>query len=358
MPHNSTRYFTCFRVQPESFSDGIHLPPARGRTGFTLIELLVVIAIIAILIALLLPAVQQAREAARRTQCRNHLKQIGLALHNYHDTVRAFPLAAPVGSRPNWRVFLLPYLDQAPLYQSLNIDGTGFYAHSPPGPPPGFPGNEMLRNQKIPTYECPSSVNHSFLNASGNSHLSMTVHYVGISGALPDPIQRANVCTGSAVPLVSGAQSCNSGLLVPFESKRIRDCTDGTSNTIIVAEQSGRVNNEDRSSNPLGAWHGIPNLNQADWNAGTPLPLTESVGFPYPSGITTVRYAPNAFRISGAPGAANSQLSFNTVLNSQHTGGIHVLLADGSVRFLQDNIDFPTLTQLCVRDDGLVIGEF
>jgi len=321
-----------------------------------LIELLVVIAIIAILIALLLPAVQQAREAARRTQCRNHMKQFGLALHNYHDTLNVFPMAVGEHGRPNWRVFILPYLDQAPLYNTLAINGAGFYSHSPApdaNGQAGFSGNTVLRNLVIPVYNCPSSVNANFANASTLSYNSMTVHYVGVSGATPDPAGRVNVCTGDFNN--SSASSCRNGLLPPFESKRIRDCTDGTSNTAILAEQSGRVNNRDISCNPLGAWHGVAN---APWAATTPLPFTASQGGTYPSGITTVRYSPNAFKVSGAPSQAATQFSFNTVINSEHVGGVHVLMADGAVRFISDNLNFTVLTQLCVCDDGQVIGEY
>ena len=102
----------------------------RRKRGFTLIELLVVIAIIAILIALLLPAVQQAREAARRSQCKNNMKQIGLALHNYHDVFTTFPIGGLKNSRgPNWRVGLLPYMDQAPAYNQVSF-ASSFWAHS------------------------------------------------------------------------------------------------------------------------------------------------------------------------------------------------------------------------------------
>jgi len=329
----------------------------RKRCAFTLIELLVVIAIIAVLMALLLPAVQQAREAARRTQCKNNLKQLGLALHGYHDSLRVFPLAAGEHSKPNWRVFLLPYLDQAPLYHQLAINGEGFYAHVPAGPPRGYSGNDALRGLKLDVYTCPSSLNESFTNVSGYSYEGMTIHYIGISGATPDPAGRSSVCTGDY--LGSSSSSCNTGLLVPFESKQIRDCTDGVSNTIIVAEQSGRVNNVDRSANALGGWHGVANHpGTANWNARTPLPFTASVGTVYPAGMTTVRYSPNVYRTSGAPTQASSAFSFNTVLNSMHSGGIHILMADGSVRFLSDNVNFDTLCQLSVRDDGKVLGEF
>tara|TARA_R110002095_G_scaffold99188_5_gene87251 strand:+ start:1082 stop:2152 length:1071 start_codon:yes stop_codon:yes gene_type:complete len=332
--------------------------PTPRPHGFTLIELLVVIAIIAILIALLLPAVQQAREAARRSACKNNMKQIGLALHNYHDAMRVYPMAVGAHGKPNWRIFLLPYLDQAPLYNLLDTNGGGFYSHSPAPPsgatsPAGFSGNTALRDLVLNVYNCPSSVNANFANASGLSYQSMTVHYVGISGSTPDPAGRANVCTGDYNN--STSNYCKNGLMLAFESSRIRDCTDGTSNTIIVAEQSGRVNGLDKSANALGAFHGIAN---SPWNAGTTFPFTATAPGTYPSGITTVRYPPNAYRGSSPPTPAASNYSFNTVLNSMHVGGIHVLLADGAVRFVSDNVDFTTLTQLSSKDDGKVIGEF
>jgi len=120
----------------------------RKQRGFTLIELLVVIAIIAILIALLLPAVQQAREAARRTQCRNNMKQLGLALHNYHDAFTTFPIGTQWSDDPNWRIGILPYLDQAPLYNSLNLS-SGFMAHN------GMGSNDILYDVELNAYVCP-----------------------------------------------------------------------------------------------------------------------------------------------------------------------------------------------------------
>lgn len=329
----------------------------RARKGFTLIELLVVIAIIAVLIALLLPAVQQAREAARRSQCKNNMKQLGLAMHNYHDTLTVFPMGVLIGDRPNWRVFLLPYLDQAPVYNQLSLNGGGFYAHSPAGPPWGYSGNAALRGLMLPVYACPSSTNASFTNSTGYSRDGMTIHYAGISGATPDPAGRTTVCTGDV--LCSASSSCKNGMIVPFASKRSRDCTDGMSNTLLVGEQSGWTNKGDRSANGLGGWFSVGNHpGLATWGDGTPLPLATSLTSNYPGGITTVRYPPNAYKLTGAPTPGNSYFSFNTILTSQHVGGIHGLLADGSVRFISDNINFQTLAQLCVRDDGMVIGEY
>lgn len=330
-----------------------------SRRGFTLIELLVVIAIIAILIALLLPAVQQAREAARRSTCKNNMKQIGLALHNYHDASTTFPLANSWNGKPNWRIALLPYLDQAPLYNQLGTSGGSFWAHA------GFAGNTVLYSVTLPVYICPSSrfgarnpTDLTLSDDSSGTQVSMVVDYVGISGATPDPAGRTTTCSPDGV-MCSGGNMCNSGMLVPFQSLKVRDCTDGTSNTIIVAEQSGEVNGAERSANSLGPWGGMANVSGPTvWGAGTPLSSLPTGNCWYPGGITSVRYSPNAFRLSGAPGFANSAFSGNTVLNSFHTGGIHALLADGSVRFISDNMSFTTLSQLCVRDDGQVVGEF
>ncbi|QGQ22027.1 DUF1559 domain-containing protein [Gimesia benthica] len=220
----------------------------QSRRGFTLIELLVVIAIIAILIALLLPAVQQAREAARRSTCKNNMKQIGLALHNYHDAFNSFPIGAQFQrSGANWRVGILPYIDQAPAYNLVNFSGS-FWAHSSLQP--------VFRTLRVPIYVCPSSP-HGMVNAEvALANESMVMDYVGIAGATPDPASRTTVCTGD---VIGGGAYCNNGLLAIYFSKRMRDCTDGTSNTIVIGEQSGNVNGREESANPLGGWHGWVN---------------------------------------------------------------------------------------------------
>tara|TARA_R110002111_G_scaffold108086_1_gene166750 strand:- start:50281 stop:51255 length:975 start_codon:yes stop_codon:yes gene_type:complete len=318
-----------------------------NRRGFTLIELLVVIAIIAILIALLLPAVQQAREAARRSQCKNNLKQIGLAMHNYLDAFTTFPIGGLKNSRgPNWRVGLLPYFDQAPAYNQVSF-GSSFWAHSSL--------QAVFKTLRVPGYVCPSSPHGPVNPDIPLAYDSMVHDYVGITGATPDPAGRVSVCTASNI--VSGGTYCNNGMLTVYFARRMRDCLDGSSNTILVAEQSGNVGGLENSANPLGGWHGWVNNSGEQMDAETVLTSLGAVNG-YLGGMTTVRYPPNAYWQSGAPSSASSEYEVNTVLNSFHVGGIHVLLTDGAVRFISDNINMDTLRQLSVRDDGQVIGEF
>jgi prepilin-type N-terminal cleavage/methylation domain-containing protein len=308
-----------------------------ARKGFTLIELLVVIAIIAVLIALLLPAVQQAREAARRSSCRSSLKQVGLALHNYEGTSRCFPIGMQSGvSRPNWRVPILPFLDQVPLYKQLDLGqsflGTALAAR-----------NLVLSQMKFPIYTCPSSIlNHNPTDAN-NTAGTMTPDYVGIMGAWPDPAGRTTVGSASNY----GGIYASNGMLVGNEVKLLRDCVDGTSNTIIVAEQSALIAGADIRSRYYGGFTGISfsgrisdtNPNGADsWSTGS----------------TCVQYSINS-RTTAA--GSDNTYDANTVLNSYHTGGIHGLFTDGSAKFLNDKIDFTNLRRICVWDDRQPVGE-
>ena len=322
---------------------------ARSSRGFTLIELLVVIAIIAILIALLLPAVQQAREAARRSQCQNNLKQIGLALHNYHDVYRTFPMGADTRTNWNWRV--LPYLDQMNAYNVTSLGGS-FFAHTAPC----FSGNTHFRDLVVPTNICPSS---PFGPQASEAHMGhhdcgMAHDYVGITGATPDPATRAERCTFQVMGWGAGIY-CDNGLLLGFVCKKFKDCTDGASNIMIVGEQSGQVaGGIEISANALGAWHGWANGNFDTTDLPSVGGGSGGSSGTYTAGLTTIRDAPNSFWNSGS----RSQYSSNTVINSFHEGGIQVVLADGSVRFISENINFTTLTRLAVRDDGNVLGEF
>eukprot|EP00475_Leptophrys_vorax_P003448 TRINITY_DN12047_c0_g1_i1.p1 TRINITY_DN12047_c0_g1~~TRINITY_DN12047_c0_g1_i1.p1 ORF type:complete len:244 (-),score=19.27 TRINITY_DN12047_c0_g1_i1:451-1107(-) len=200
-------------------TDVISRRPARSR-GFTLIELLVVIAIIAVLIALLLPAVQQAREAARRTQCKNNLKQFALALHNYHDTFTLFPRAVNGsiydGQGDGWRSYsaqamMLPYIDQAPLYNQINFSANACCDNG------GGPANNdaVMGKIKIGAFVCPSSE---------------------VPGNITAPNSYA-VCNGSNTGFDADQnQGQQNGMFNRYQLVRMGDCTDGTSNTIFASE--------------------------------------------------------------------------------------------------------------------------
>lgn len=313
----------------------------RTRRGFTLIELLVVIAIIAILIALLLPAVQQAREAARRSTCKNNMKQLGLAIHNYHDVFNSFPIGAQNGiRRPNWRIGIFPYIDQAPAYNKLDFSGN-FYGNF-------SSTNTFLSDFQIPVYRCPSSAlppTVLSIHPNGSRGTGMAIDYVGIAGASTDPGGQSGVCS----PVMSRAGIwCENGLLAANVSFKIRDCTDGTSNTLIIAEQSGTNGTADSRSMWYGAYQGVRLGGRSpSWTAGDDV---------WGAGITTIR---DGYGINpSSQGAGGDNLEGNTHLTSFHVGGVHALLADGAVRFISENIDFTTLKELAAKDDGQVVGEF
>ena len=318
--------------------------------GFTLIELLVVIAIIAILIALLLPAVQQAREAARRTQCKNNLKQIGLALHNYHDVHLVFPPGATsckpcsayqVDGRTGHSLYadILPYLDQAPLYNRLNwvIPGYAYYT------PSQDINHENGVRTKIPAYICPSSTTRTLFvyGSSGPSAMftQETTHYVGISGS-------------ARTEALGGRSYCSSGGAFFKNSKRgLRDCLDGASNCMVVGDYSGRAKGangvkQDESS-------AMNTINPVPWYGFYETDVASAQTF---HAYKTVAYAPNLYWWSGASviSTALNQQS----LKSEHTGGIQVLMGDGAVRFLSENIHLNTYFNLADIGDGQTVGEF
>ena len=329
------------------------MPRKRNRflRGFTLIELLVVIAIIAILIALLLPAVQQAREAARRSQCKNNLKQIGLALHNYHDVYGMFPMGSSRqrGWGVSWYVGILPFQEAGNLFKRFTFQGTS------PGWTHQTVNRNIVRNLTIPWMLCPSSPLPETADA-GNAPGTTMPHYVGISGATDGNghvAQRqwrcCNCCGGgSANGLISG-----DGMLVQNSAKRFRDCTDGSSNTIIVSESAdfakqGQTNRRVDPGKPHGWLMGTSHGSQIEGRRSSRVER--------PFNLTTLRYPPN-FRTYGAPGVWENHGSNNPLL-SAHTGGVHALLTDGHVVFISENINMLILRRLCSRDDGQVIGEF
>lgn len=332
---------------------------ALRRSGFTLIELLVVIAIIAVLIALLLPAVQQAREAARRSQCKNNLKQIGLALHNYHETIDAFPPGAIAGFTANsggtadtdrwsgginWRVMILPYLDQAPLYNKLNFNGSWFSGYASRT---ANNSNAVLIGLTMPAYLCPSSSVDPFINTASpqydNPGRLLAIHYTGIAGATPDPAGAAGRCNPGNYGIV-----CANGPMRPSQITRMRDFVDGSSNTIMVSEQSGLVGANAISANYGGGWNGVSQT--------YPASAMSNLSTYFYAGITTVRFGPNTKTTTAT--ASDHPYMTNTILNSFHVGGIHALMGDGSVRFVSDNVNLNTLLAACSMNDGVVLGEF
>lgn len=288
--------------------------PAR-RMAFTLVELLLVIAIISILVALLLPAVQQAREAARRTQCKNNLAQYCLALHNYQHSFTMLPpgvvnTTGPIsnsesGYHMSWQVQLLPWLDQYPLYQQLDFD-FGAYA----------PENNLVRTTSFPTAWCPSSP----------PFITPPVF----------PISAYAGCTGgSDVP----TDTDNDGLLFLNSSTADPEIRDGASNTLLVGERR-------RGDIPIQPDPG--------WMSGTAATL-RNTGIP----INQIE----AFwdlEVAAVPPAADAPPPGLTTggFSSHHTGGSQFALADGSVRFLSENITFSLYQNLGRRDDGQLYEEF
>jgi prepilin-type N-terminal cleavage/methylation domain-containing protein len=271
------------------------------KRGFTLIELLVVIAIIAILIALLLPAVQQAREAARRTQCRNNLKQIGLAFHNYHDTANALPpghtLAAGLGDLITWPISILPHIDQAPLFNKVDFSINGAMG--------GCGTNASIMQMALPAYLCPSDRDvPPILTCFARTNYVTTT---GV-GVLKKEVPATHIL----------------GSFYQQSRVRFRDYIDGTSNTIGASEVIKLPGNDFRGMwiYPEGAHY------QHDFNPN--------------SGIDEIRtaYCDNSDPAAPCTGVYpdHSTRAWRTAARSRHTGGVHTLVMDGTVRFVSNNI--------------------
>jgi prepilin-type N-terminal cleavage/methylation domain-containing protein len=318
------------------------------RRAFTLIELLVVIAIIAVLVALLLPAVQQAREAARRSQCKNNLKQLGLAIHNYHEAFSCFPSGGWYVGRisPGWRVSIMPYIESTTLYNRLNFSGASFTA-------PFDNQNVILQNAVVPVLICPSTpcrkIGVSGTEGGGwNGGNPMQADYVGISGAYPDPAGRTSVVSQSNY---DGGYYGANGILSPQLKTTFASVSDGTSATLLLGEISdftgvGNAQTDIRS-NYYGAWSGFCCGSFGNPWTGSP----DS----WSTGTTTVRYSPN---IQSFPAGAVHTWEANLPLRSAHSGGAHVVLSDGAVRYVSNSIDNNTLRALASMNDNIVTGEY
>jgi len=301
----------------------------RSNRGFTLIELLVVIAIIGVLVALLLPAVQQAREAARRSQCKNNLKQIGLAIHNYADVHGTFPIGSSqfdnrgsfIGNRGfmGWSVALLPFVEQAALYQLWD-----------PGADSSSSGtNAQVRIRSIPVYNCPSDPNIGRLvnpvtGTPNSERVYATSSYRGVSGRSSNGLYFDDAWhfdEGQFLTLSRNDKGALTAIGYGISPTRLRDITDGTSNTLMVGEGQtlttlgrGTFWAHTYSSYALGSI---------------------TVGEPVPSfGITDYQACADAANTMGY--LDNSCKRF---FGSQHIGGVQFSLCDGSVKFVSRNVD-------------------
>jgi len=312
------------------------LRQARRYTAFTLIELLVVIAIIAVLVALLLPAVQQAREAARRSQCKNNLKQLGLALHSYHEVFNFFiDLRGGPNDGANRNgdevgfVQMLPYIDQAPMYNLLPKQGM---------PNVCWDSSFLPWKTQIGTFMCPSAP------------------VPGTWTGAPVMLKCYKLCVGTTIQdNYAGVTNGLFGFSFAGGHKGLRDITDGSSNTIAMAETAvGPAPGSTRTvlgqvvygvagieTNPLlcratasGSVY-LGGNNISSWGQGTLWPF----GHPGWSAVTTV-LPPNSASCTGGPFGDNMSNSWGIFTpNSWHTGGAQVLMADGSVRLISENIN-------------------
>lgn len=306
---------------------------ARSK-GFTLIELLVVIAIIAVLIALLLPAVQQAREAARRTQCKNNLKNIGLALHNYHDSNMVFPYAWGANEEL-WSAMILPQLDQSGLYNTLQWIYPGA----------NQPVNMAACAQVMTVFRCPSMaqpVHEDYNGIVGRVPTSYRV--VSDSLAASDDASTRPAPYNTAIYLSLEQYPLN-GIMFGCSNTGIRDILDGTSNTLMVGESYTDIDYV-KDSQGMDYWTCFaPQIDNWKPGAKTGTEYSEAAG------STVVRI--NS-RLNPAVNGVLMEMSFG----SYHVGGAHFGMADGSVRFLSENIDLLLYQSLATIKGGEPVGEF
>ena len=327
---------------------------AATRAGFTLIELLVVIAIIAILIALLLPAVQQAREAARRTACRNNMKQIGLGLHNFESAYGFLPSAGQAkrgGTGPNagqnvfftedgdleslgdashsFQIYILPYIDQANVYELINID----YRYDFPVGSTEAPTNSPAAQTVIPTYLCPSTPRGSEEDIEGFGFTDYSAPVTvrpGLSGIAGQPRYKC--------------------ALNGDTDRRLARITDGTSNTVAVAEDAGRADVQ------TGGFMIVKTEMMDD---GTPVDRRSWAWADPDNAFNVDRLVNNNKTPKGGPPDCRWDVvncGPNEETFSFHPGGAHVTLCDGSVQFVSENIDARVFTAIMSPDGGETEG--
>jgi prepilin-type N-terminal cleavage/methylation domain-containing protein/prepilin-type processing-associated H-X9-DG protein len=376
----------------------------RGRAGFTLIELLVVIAIIAVLISLLLPAVQSAREAARRAQCVNNLKQIGLAMHNYHTGMGVFPMGSSIAPQNNspglaqsiWSAWsaqslMLGFLEQGPLYNACNfswavLDGSNFSGNA--NVAAASDCNQTVLFTNLSMFMCPSDPNVG-QRQNNNS-------YAASYGATTTGLY--NWTAGPGAPYTMGESAADStGLFTIGQSYGLNSCTDGSSNTVAYSEAlvgdangsefAGNTSNPSRyrgnyitgsvtsaagaekmlnvNTNPKIVFQSLAECAGAFKTSLTA--IQDDRGFRWSIGTTgwtmfnTVQvpndsqYPMGGCRDGGTPGQFPND-GFTYGASSAHPGGANVLFGDGSVKFIKSSISYPTWWALGTRNGGEVIS--
>ena len=327
------------------------------RRGFTLIELLVVIAIIAVLIGLLLPAVQKVREAAARMSCSNNMKQLGIALHSYHDANNRMPPGGgddtpPFGTTTSgwgssWKVYILPYIEQDNLYRQwqFNSWSSGWQNAN---------NLSLVNRVNIKTYRCPSSTLPDFHpNSTTNvtTSLQMFTSYVGVAGTSIDTPRNTNIgcCNGS------GNINGGSGILNSNSQVTMVSVTDGLSNTILVGEQSDHL--RDGNNQPIIGGNGaITSQGPHGWVMGAGGGGVGASNGERQFNIVTTRWPINQRGLGNSSvNGTNENSGSNIPFSSSHTGGAQMLMGDGSVRFMTASTSLQTLQSLSTRAGGEIV---
>ena len=340
------------------------------RLGFTLVELLVVIAIIGILVALLLPAVQAAREAARRMQCGNNLKQLGLAVHNYHDVFKTFPPALlnsghntvayqaanfPEGPRNHsGMLFLLPFMEQTPLHSQINFS-VATAERNPNGqsPAPLSAVNDPFTKTRLKMLECPSHP-----QAGEDAGISADVNYTFRNSKRTNYIFSTGVYSDGSATYQQSYADIRQGAFGNNGSAKIADITDGTSSSLAFGEAAG---GRQKTATQYGPW-GLQGVHTCCHGRVVTSSTTILDATTFATGTLCYdqNYNINKDFISGTSGTACVPLATRTGksyawnFNSLHPGGAQFTLCDGSTQFLAQTIDYLTLCRLAYVHDGQV----
>jgi prepilin-type N-terminal cleavage/methylation domain-containing protein len=320
------------------------------KNGFTLVELLVVIAIIGILIALLLPAVQAAREAARRTQCHNNMKQLALALQNYHSANKRFPAGALSSNNLSWRPYILPFIEGTAIYQQM----LGYDTFNKAGVTPctmnggvnaeGERKGNLIGLNRISIFLCPSAVDeeqHVVTSSTlTDGRMTYVCQYMGITGPLGvNPVTGKNyrsVLTAESPPVSPREGFALQGILGANSNVKFKDIVDGTAKTLMLGElYHGGKHAWTRGLSLSG--------NSQPFNPVT-LGNVTTGGTQHISGCKNVRYAINT------PVDNDNDMA----MQSKHIGGANFALADGGVRFISEHISLSLYLSLCSRDGAEV----